>query len=679
MVKRRLVPEDLFRFIIPEEVAMSPDGQRLYYVESRMDGEHDTYRKRIMTVDRATGQTRALTQGPRDESPRISPDGRYLAFVSKRPPAADRADLYVLSFAGGDPVKLTNWAEDVFNPVWSPDSQSLVVEVMISGPGLPASAEDARHRRELGSPRERFTRDVRRISRLSYRMDTVGYYDGRFRHLVQVPLDPDRGGLRLTDGPYHHHSPCFSPDGRYLAFAANRRFDADLTPRDRIWVMERSTSAITAVTPEAGDFGTPVFAPDSRTLYGFGHFLEYGFYTQTRLYAVDVTRPEETFHQISDPKNWDFGNHALDDMHAHTDGLHPSVASDGGTLYVIASRGGTVQAAAVNLQDGHLTPMTRGEQVVYAMATDAECKTFGLLIMEAAHPGDLFWAERTQGAVLSSVTRATHLNRDLLDEVTVYHPERFSFQTDPAGDQLDGFLLYPDSPGRHPLAVEVHGGPMAMYAPVFFLEFQLLAAAGIGVVFANPHGSRGYGEAFCASIRGAWGQQDFQDVLQGLDAALRTNRFDPDRLAILGGSYGGFMTNWAIGHSDRFRAAVTMRSVVDELSFFGTSDIGYLDGWEWGAVPWQHPHRYLTASPLMAVENITTPLLILHSEEDYRCPVSQAEELFAALKYLGRETEFVRFPGESHELSRSGNPWHRVHRLELIRDWLSTHLSDGTR
>jgi dipeptidyl aminopeptidase/acylaminoacyl peptidase len=253
-----------------------------------------------------------------------------------------------------------------------------------------------------------------------------------------------------------------------------------------------------------------------------------------------------------------------------------------------------------------------------------------------------------------------------------------SIMTD--GDTVDGWAWRPavaSEGGQHPTVLEIHGGPMAMYTGTFFLEFQLLLASGIGVVITNPRGSQGYGEAFCAAISHRWGTVDYADIMAGMDAALtRFPWIDPDRLGVAGGSYGGYMTAWVIGHTDRFRAACCMRPVINGYSFFGSCDVGHHwdEGWGLGRMPWEDPEAYLRVSPIVHAGAIRTPTLIIASEDDLRCPPEQAEQLYTALKKQGVEAAFLRYPGESHGLSRGGKPWHRVHRLRHIVAWFAARL-----
>jgi dipeptidyl aminopeptidase/acylaminoacyl peptidase len=282
--------------------------------------------------------------------------------------------------------------------------------------------------------------------------------------------------------------------------------------------------------------------------------------------------------------------------------------------------------------------------------------------------------------------RVTELNAPLFREVDLATVEEFSFKGADGWD-IQGWIMRPkalptpppqagEGNGRRPPAIlEIHGGPMAMYSWSFFFEFQLLASHGYPVVFTNPRGSTGYGRAFSAAVNNDWGGKDFQDIMAGIDAAVANGWVDPDRLGVAGGSYGGYMTNWTVGHTDRFKAAVTMRCVSNLASIFGTGDLDWIltiDTMD--AVPWKDLNRLMERSPITYVEKITTPLLILHGERDLRCPISEGEQLFTALKLLGREVRMVRFEGQSHDLSRSGHPRSRTIRLRHIVSWFISHI-----
>ena len=276
----------------------------------------------------------------------------------------------------------------------------------------------------------------------------------------------------------------------------------------------------------------------------------------------------------------------------------------------------------------------------------------------------------------------SHLNDRLLAEWALSLPEMFWVER--GGARVQAWLMRPNrftSSGanvRLPAVLEIHGGPHGMYGFGYFHEFQVLASRGYAVIFANPQGSTGYEQAHTEALRGKWGEVDFPQQMAVVDAAIARGGIEPNRLGVAGGSYGGFMTNWVIGHTDRFRAAVTQRTISNMYSMYGTDDIAVISlAHEIGGAPWDSPElmaRYMALSPISYVRNMTTPLLILHAEQDYRCPMEQAEQLYLALKQLGRKVEFVRFPDESHGLTRGGKPKHRIEHMTRLVGWFDAHL-----
>jgi len=318
---------------------------------------------------------------------------------------------------------------------------------------------------------------------------------------------------------------------------------------------------------------------------------------------------------------------------------------------------------------------------VAALSTDTCGKQLVILQGSALDPGDLYLSPFPQSGEQVAWKRLTTLHEEFLAPLRLAAPEE-RWAATPGGDQVHGWLLKPpdfDPSRRYPLVLKIHGGPHTQYGYTFFHEFQLLAARGYLVLYANPRGSKGYGQAWTADLKGRWGEADLPDLLALVDDAIATGGADPERLGVAGGSYGGFMTNWVVAHSDRFRAAVTDRCVANLLSHVGTCDFNYDDGAYFpatvaGALP---PDAYLAASPLLLAGRIHTPLLILHSEGDLRCPIEQADQLFAALRRLRRPVEYVRYPPEAdHGLSRTGPPDLRLDRLERVLAWFDTHLGD---
>jgi dipeptidyl aminopeptidase/acylaminoacyl peptidase len=314
-----------------------------------------------------------------------------------------------------------------------------------------------------------------------------------------------------------------------------------------------------------------------------------------------------------------------------------------------------------------------GERQITSLSRSADGTLLAFTATDPVTPAEVFICQ----ADGTSERRLTDLNRAFRDEVEFVRPERYRYERD--GFTLDGWIMRPAGyePGRrYPALLNVHGGPATQYGHTFFDEFQVQAGAGYAVIFTNPRGSQGYGEAFTRSVRGDWGGGDFADVMLGLDEALRRCDFiDPERLGVLGGSYGGFMTSWAVGHTDRFKAACSERAVNNTYTLFGTSDIGsFFSETQAGVQPWDDMQWFIDHSPLTYAKQITTPLLIMHAENDLRCPIEQAEQLFTVLKKLRREVLFIRFPDETHEMSRSGRPRHRRDRFGYILDWFARYL-----
>ncbi|MGI8482925.1 MAG: prolyl oligopeptidase family serine peptidase, partial [Thermomicrobiales bacterium] len=346
---------------------------------------------------------------------------------------------------------------------------------------------------------------------------------------------------------------------------------------------------------------------------------------------------------------------------------------DDQTIFALASQKGEGQIHRIDLKTSEVFPVTTGKRRVtgFAKTGDRVVYSSGQIHL----PFELYRASITG----DGETKITSFNDQVVKDVEL--PEAIDLEvTAPDGKPIQAWLIPPtgfddSSEARHPLILEIHGGPHAMYGYAMFHEMQLMASRGYAVLFCNPRGSSGYGEDFTGTTRGRWGESDMPDVIAAVEKALELPWIDPKRVGITGGSYGGYLTNWIIGHDDRFKAAVTQRCVSNFYSFFGTSDIGFDFGvFEFGGLPWSDAEKLLKYSPISYVDKITTPLLIIHNEQDLRCPIEQSEQMFTALKYLEREVAFVRIPGESHGLSRNGTPSRRLARLHHLIGWFDQHL-----
>lgn len=659
MTGRPITIEDLLTLPVLNDPQISPDGSRIVYTVTTIDRDANAYRTHLWIASTDGGQPWQLTTAAsRDTAPRWSPDGTRIAFVSDR---SGEKQVHVIPTRGGEARALTSGKIAPSDLVWSPDARWIAFVGKPPAPEAPNAS------------------DVRVISRLRYKQDGEGYWDGRWKQVFAVP--PEGGTVRqVTQGDFDHLTPAWAPDGSRIAYAGNPDADADLTNIADVWTMPFSATASDgAGTPRRltrglGPAQSPAWSPDGTHIAYLGHDNACWGATNWGVWAVPADGGEPL--RLTSGFDRSAGNHIISDMRAHPSSGGLTWSADGLRVLFMVGKEGSTQVASVSASGGDVLLETDGDHALIGCSLDRACRRLGCIESDALSPGEVAVADL--GFRPATLRRLTDMTGPSLRPLALVRPERFECKS-ADGWTVEGWVMRPaGTPAgeRIPTVLEIHGGPHGAYGHAFFHEFQLLSAQGYGVIYMNPRGSQGYGQAFTAATRHDWGGKDYEDLMGGVDYCLATFPWiDPARLGVAGGSYGGFMTNWIVGHTQRFRAAVTMRSISNAYSQWGTSDLAYMKGfWEYPGDPWESPEYYLSRSPITYVRQIRTPLLILHSENDLRCPIEQAEQLFVAVKKQGTPTLLVRFPNESHDLSRNGQPRHRTERLRHILTWFRTHL-----
>jgi len=625
-------PADIAEQRVPGHPALSPDGRHVVVAVTRPDLDADEYTGQlwIAPVD-GSEPPRRLTHGWRDGAPVFSPDGRWLAFlrsIKDAKGAEGKAQLWVLPVAGGEPRRLTSHPLGADEAVWSPDSTRLAYTARVPEEGRYGTAEG------VGAEAE----PPRRITKLWYRVDNLGFLNDRPRKVFVVDaLAEGAEPTQVTDGPYDDGDVDWSPSGDLLTFASARHdtWGDDLVVD--IWVCNVDGSGVRALTDGTLAAGRPRFSPDGATVIFPASAASGPIISAESVWSVPVAGGSATM--ISDPER-----HNL----AHATGRVTPV--EDGVLLANEWRG-TVELLLLPYDGGEPKVLLDGQRQVFGYARRGD-----VLVHTGAdqHTWGELYAGDKQLSTWNDTTGALPLT-----EVDA---------TAPDGYPVHGWVVRPAGPGPHPVLLMIHGGPFAQYGWARFDEAQVYAGAGYAVVFGNPRGSSGYGEAHGRAVVGDVGTVSERDLMALLDEALKADDLDATRVGVLGGSHGGFMTTWLAAHQGhRFKAAVSERAVNATDSFVGASDIG----WFFSDKLWtDDPSK----SPLTYADRIDVPILIVHSEHDWRCPVEQAQRLFVALKLRKATVEMLLFPGEGHELSRSGRPKHRVQRFEAILEWFAKYV-----
>ncbi|HEX6934051.1 MAG TPA: S9 family peptidase [Streptosporangiaceae bacterium] len=637
-------PADIANLHTLGKPALSPDGRFAVVAVTRADLEADDYRGQLwfVPVD-GSAPPRPFTTGWRDSAPAYSPDGTWLAFLratGAEGPGA-KPQLYVMPTGGGEPRRVTEHPLGAGAPVWSPDSSRIAYVARVPDHGRYAGRAEAE--------------PPRRITTLQYREDNLGFFVDRRSHVFVVDpfAEPAAEPVQVTTGDFDDTAVAWSRDGRHLAFVSARHDTRDTDLVTDIWRCAPDGSDLEPVT--AATDGRPGLAIDQICIGPDGDVL---YFTAAELGATGRDMLGRNAGLWSAPADGSGPPQRLTDAEAlHLVRGAAITATRSGVLVTAESRG----AVELLLITGAGEPerLIAGQRQVEGTASSGP-----VTVAVVSDPGSTGELVALSGGSERKLTSFAAIPSPYpLTEITA---------TSPDGYPVHGWVVRPEGPGPHPVLLMIHGGPFTQYGWRLFDEAQVYAGAGYAVVLGNPRGSSGYGQAHGRSVIGDAASSAAADLLALLDAAIAEGGLDASRAGVLGGSYGGYMTTWlAAHHGERFRAGASERAVNAIDSFHGSSDIG----WFFAAALWgTDPAGWVAQSPLTYADRISVPMLIIHSEHDWRCPVEQAQRLFVALRLRGVPAEMLLFPAESHELSRSGRPSHRLARFEALLDWWCRHL-----
>jgi dipeptidyl aminopeptidase/acylaminoacyl peptidase len=690
--RRGVTAEDYYAFEFVGDPRLSPDGRLVAYVVTTIDQRQNRRLSQIWLVPADGSRApRQFTTSPQSStSPRWSPDGRTLAFLSARPDAGaqtqqaqgaalpqttgtptpastpvqtgtattpgvpsalqtagtagdatPRSQVWVLPLEGGEARRVTNLRNGAGAFDWSPDGTRLV---LTSRTG-PSDAKPP-------------SSDVRHYKHPSYKFNDTGWFDDKRAHVWVV--DVQSGAARqITFGEdWNDSDPRWSPDGNFIAFVSDRTGKAfDESRNTDVFVIDSTGGPTRKISDHDEEDSSPRWSPDGKSIAFVGRIRERD---HPKIFVAPASGGQASRNVAP----------ALD--------LIPSNLTwgeAGRALYFETGVKGEAHLFRVDAREGKIRQVTKGARAVRSVDLADDGRRMVYAANDFEHLDDLYAADPDG----SNERKLTSLNARLWSQLRLASVERMTYKG-AGGWDVDGFLVKPvgwREGQKYPLILSIHGGPAGQYGVDWFHEFQVYAARGWAVFYTNPRGSTGYGQKFERGIEGEWGRNDYTDVMNGVEEVLRRNPWlDRDRLGVTGGSYGGYLTNWIVGHTNMFKAAVTLRSVVNFVSDEGTRDGAYGHKDDFGGDLFEKFDLYWERSPLKYAANVRTPILILHSDNDYRVPLEQGEQWFRALKHFGATAEFVIFPRENHNLTRTGEPKHLVESLNWQLYWFDRYL-DG--
>lgn len=644
-------PIDVFDLEYVSDPQISPNGKQIVYVRNFKDIMTDRNLSNLWITDFDGSNNQPLTTGNQNDiQPRWSNDGKYLCYKSNK---GGSMQLYMRWMSSGAESKLTNVTEGTGTVTWSPDDQFLAFNMFVPQPAkspvkLPAKPQGA----QWNAP-------PTYIDQLNYRADGQGYLEQGYQQLFVLSVD---GGTprQLTFDEFNYGSPQWAADGKALIFSANLNDDSELDPvNSEIYELTISNGAIKPLTSRKGPDTSPVVSPDGKKIAYLGFDDRYQGYQVTRLYVMN--RDGSGSQLVSKDLDRDVANIQWS---WDTRGLYFQYDDKGDTRLAYMSLAGKL----VNMAD-HVGGLSIGRPYSGGSFSISSNSRYAYTLSGTDHPADLGAGDKTVNK------RITDLNKDLFGHKNLGQVEEIWFKSSYDQRDVQGWIVKPPhfNPNeKYPMVLEIHGGPFATYGTFFSAEVQLYAAAGYVVLYTNPRGSTSYGEEFGNLIHHNYPNQDYDDLMSGVDAVIEKGYVDPNKLFVTGGSGGGVLTAWIVGKTDRFKAAVVAKPVINWYSF-----VLYADGpaffykYWFPGFPWDHPEHYMNRSPLSLVGNVTTPTMLLTGEADYRTPIAESEQYYAALKLREVESAMVRIPGASHGIA--AKPSNLIAKVAAILAWFEKY------
>jgi dipeptidyl aminopeptidase/acylaminoacyl peptidase len=660
--------EDLKNFILVSDARISPDADKIVFCRT-ISADKNKKNRSLWLTNIKTGKSFQFTSGDSDSHPRWSPDGSKIAFIRSVKDAPSQ--IFVISLDGGEAQALSKLPEGAIADFkWAPDSKSIAFRFREAADDQTKSAAKEREEKGLSQP-------PIVIERIRYRMDGDGYFNEQRYHLFV--LDVETGEHRVvfnksSEGPGAYS---WSSDGKKIALIANMAKEPMFEIfKDRIYELDIKTGK-TKLLPgqKDGSLSNLVWSPDGRYI-GFtgrlGKVPPWGARNE-HLYVCDLK--SKKFKCISDKEDYCIAATVIGDVGGAAFGANIVFSPDSKYIYCNFGWHGNRHVSKIPVKGGKFSFLTDGEGAFSLSNISADGKSFAIIKADNTDPGELHTGTLKKNHI--ELKKLTSFNSGWLKNKDLSKP-RSTWIKSPDGNKIQLWEMKPanfKSGRKYPAVLEIHGGPHALYGNCFFHEFQMLAAQGYVVYFSNPRGSKGYGEKHCSAIEGNWGDKDWIDIQAITKHIKKQKHVDNKKLAVMGGSYGGYMTNWTIGHTNEFAAAITDRCVSNMLSMMGTSDFVTLPDAYWPGNWWDKIDDFWRQSPIRYMNKANTPTLIIHSEGDLRCNIEQAEQVFTMLKIHDVPARFVRYPrNTSHGMSRGGPTDLRIHRLEQIRQWLKKWL-----